>query len=85
MKAGARESLGDTSSADVVELVVAELQARRKYMQHLIHLVDEQEGKEYVAMRRTARRSGIKLQSDVVTAGAKRTPKTPMSMGGQRQ
>jgi len=85
MKAGARESLGDTSSTDVVVLVVAELRARRKYMQHLIHLVDEQEGKEYVAMRGTARRSDIKLKNDGVTAGAKRTPKTPMSMGRQRQ
>jgi hypothetical protein len=34
--------VSDTSSTDVVELFLAELQARRKSLQHLMHLVNQQ-------------------------------------------
>jgi hypothetical protein len=85
MKAASKESLRDTPSTDVVELLVAKLRARRKDTQHLIHLVDDQAGKEYGAVRGRARRSGIKLKSGQVTAGAGRTQKTPISIERQRQ
>jgi hypothetical protein len=50
MKAAARESLPDTSSTDVVELLVAELRARRQHVQQLISLVNEEAGREYAAV-----------------------------------
>jgi hypothetical protein len=50
MKAGETESLSDTSSTDVAELVMTELRARRKHVQHLISLVNEEVGREYGAV-----------------------------------
>jgi hypothetical protein len=40
-----------TSSSDVAELLVAELRAGRKRLQHLIGLVNEEAGREYGAVR----------------------------------
>ena len=47
MKAAAGKSLRDTPSTGAVELLVAELRARRKHLQNLVRLVNEQAGREY--------------------------------------
>jgi predicted hydrocarbon binding protein len=83
MKAAASESLRDTSPVDVVELLVAELRARRKYNRHLIHLVNQQAGREYGAMSGAGRPSGIKLKSGPLPA-AGGTRKRPISIVRQR-
>ena len=51
MKAAARKSLRNTSSAGDVELLLAELRAGRNRLQHLVRLVNEEAQWEYGAMR----------------------------------
>jgi hypothetical protein len=50
MTAAEIESIRDTSSTEVAELLVAELRARRKHVQHLIRLVNEEAGRDYGAL-----------------------------------
>jgi hypothetical protein len=66
MKAEETESFRDTSSTDIAELVVAELRARRKHVQHLISLVNEEAGREYEAVH------GVRAASTARCCGSAR-------------